>query len=615
MAATPWALQPIPQSRYQSVIKPLGSATTAVPGLTTYQPTTSYTVNAALPTNRGYTSSGTSVSMQPASSGSRTSALSTLGNVSGTGGSQPSTASAPAPYTQRNPYSQPPSTQAGPSAGVTSPQRSGETLTRPGAYENWYTQNAGQYSKPTTLSSYWQSVQGRVQGQRFQPTTARDVYGQMQDAYSQPGQGMTNAYGVSDQLRNQSQGEGVMNAATSYFSGPNQTSEYYGNNRDFFGQAGDIENYYDANGQRFQQAGFGEQNAQDILSDPSLTDLYGNRLVGDEFNYFRDPLREKSYSEQLYESGNTGLNQHYDLQRQRQQEDLENQMSAMGVFGSGETVEAMYRMREGLAAEQSRDMAALAGQGDAERRARAGLAMDFSGAAADEELARGGLMLEGAGMGLQLDRDTISRLAAGGQLADASSRYGLGRVMGGGELARSADDSLFNQGAGLANIGRDMSAAELGRLTASGSLGLAADSEERSRLDSLFGAGEGVDRLGLDADRNELDWIMGGGQLAGDVDRTNLDWLNAGGGAADTMQGRQEGRIRGIYSDVSDLGGRMAGDFGESSRSNTKATAAEMQDAIDLIMEKWGLDATEAERVAGELEAAGKLGLILAGGK
>jgi hypothetical protein len=90
-------------------------------------------------------------------------------------------------------------------------------------------------------------------------------------------------------------------------------------------------------------------------------------------------LRQKGYQEQLYEAGNQGLNQFYGRALERGQKDLENRMSAAGVFGSGATVQAMADLQGNLGAAQARDMAGLAGQADDARIGRLGLAGDLAG--------------------------------------------------------------------------------------------------------------------------------------------------------------------------------------------------------------------------------------------
>jgi hypothetical protein len=84
--------------------------------------------------------------------------------------------------------------------------------------------------------------------------------------------------------------------------------------------------------------------------------------------YFLQP----SYAEQLYESGNQGLNTFYDRERDKRQKRLEDQMSAMGVFGSGATARGMFELESELGAQQARDMADLAAKADNARISRLG---------------------------------------------------------------------------------------------------------------------------------------------------------------------------------------------------------------------------------------------------
>ena len=78
----------------------------------------------------------------------------------------------------------------------------------------------------------------------------------------------------------------------------------------------------------------------------------------------------KGYTEQLFESGNQGLNTAYDRERNKRQTRLEDQMSAMGVFGSSDTMKGMWELEAELGAQQARDMQGLAGDADAAKSTR-----------------------------------------------------------------------------------------------------------------------------------------------------------------------------------------------------------------------------------------------------
>jgi hypothetical protein len=624
--STPWALQP----QYQSAFQPLGSATSSVPLQNTYAPTSSFSIPFS-PSTTNYSSTGQTFGTQPAPVSGYSPAVNTaLGGATNWSGSgqpgtnqqapsgqpsysstnQGSTYTSPT-NTQHSPYSTPSSATAAPRVtaadmyGTPQAQNFQGKLSTPGAYENWYQQNASRYNNPTTLSSYYQQVAGQFGGQRFQPTTTQSAFNNTADRLRQQTYGMGNAQYVSQALQNPSMGEGTMGRAADMLGGNNRTGEYYQQERSFFGAPGDVERYYDQTGDQFQRAGFGENYAQNVLGSNELTGLYDNRLVGGELDYFRDPLRALSNSEQLYNSGNQGLNTYYDRENQKAQEALQNRMAAMGVFGSGETVKGMAEIDADMGAAHARDMAALAGQADQQRLGRAGMLRDFAGAAADEEMARGGMMLEGAGMGLQLGRDAISRLSQGGQLANLASRYGLDRTVEGGELARSADDSRTNQATALGNVGRDMSSELRQRLDLSARTGLDADEQERLRLADYFGNAESLDRLGLDSRTEDRQWVDLGGRLASDVDQGNLDWLNAGGDAADLAQQRFEQRERYGFLDPMALGSAMGNTYGTISGANTTEQGQMSADSISMSLQQKGMDAAAARAQAQQWIAMG----------
>lgn len=596
-----------------------------------------------------------------------------------------------------NYYSQPSGSTAAPRVtpeqmyGTQQAQDYRGKLSGPGAYEQWYQDNASRYNQPTTLSSYYQSVAGQFGGQRFQPTTSQQAYSQAQNTLGGTSSGQTNAQMISQQLSGQrTSGENTMNNSLAYLQGPNQATDYYNANRNFYSQPGAIENYYRNNAQQFQQAGYGENyargalgsqdfgNIDDMLARQTYGDqalqmaqgmvgnnqraaqVYGanqdvtnSNLVGSELDYFRDPLRAKSYSEQLYESGNQGLNTYYARENEKAQEALANRMAAFGTFGSGETVRGMAEIDADMGAAQAKEMATLALQGDQQRLARAGQLTDMAGAAGQEELARRGLSfdmamgadqigqgnmrglqdayglasgegiakmqqylagqdtaLNAANTGLQLDRDAISRLTAGGNLASQSSQYGLDRVNSGMDAASTADQSRISQGTSIANVGNMLSNQELQRLGLSSSTGLAADQEQRARMEALYGMASDRDQLGLSAQAANLDWLSAGGAMAGNVDQGNLDWLNAGGDAADLAQQRFETRERYGFLDPMALGQAMAGSYGNMASGNTAASNQDRQTAINLLMSQRGMSADAAQAEVDRLWQIGQLGTL-----
>lgn len=708
-----WTLQPLKKNgvAFTSTVQPQVSAGYQLGGMPA--PSASYTIPAT-PKTSTYQSGGWTLAPMPATSQAPTSATgystSTLGALGGLSGTSQGTSTQGAPSYQQPAYDPgasqraiaPTSTQGqqswtsgstgGNPYGTPQAQQFRGALSQPGHYENWYAQNASRYNQPTALSSYYQSVSGKLQGQRFQPTNSQGAYNQLQSTYSQPSYGMNNAQDVSQQLRQTSQGEGYMGQAAGMFGGPNQASDYFSANQDFYRTPGDIESFYRNNAGMFENAGYGEGLSQEMLGstpwgdvqgmlnqqmfgDQAIADMQnrstnnrrassvyntnqdvtGTNLVGAELDYFRDPLRAQSYSEQLYESGNQGLNTFYDRENQKAQQALADRMAAMGVFGSGETVQGMAEIDADLGAAQARDMAGLAQQADQQRLARADQLTGMASAAGQEELARrdllrqmgvdadnialgqAGLMMDAYGLASQeglgkidrylagqntrlgaidralaTDQLGLDRLGLGANVANMSSRYGLDRTNSGMDAASAADASRWQQAQGLANTGNMMSSAELARLTGSADIGLARDAEERARMDSMFGAAQGLDRSYLDAQAADLDWLTAGADMAQGVDRGNLDWLDAGGRAADRAQQSYETRERYGFLDPLAAANAMSGAYGNMAGTNTTEQGQMRSQAINLLMQKHGLSAAEAQRRADEWAQTGQLMVMLA---
>lgn len=81
-------------------------------------------------------------------------------------------------------------------------------------------------------------------------------------------------------------------------------------------------------------------------------------------------LQQQSNLERLYASG--WDNPWYQRARDKGQRELENRMSAAGVFGSGANARAMLELEADLGAHQANEMAGLAGAADSARIARFG---------------------------------------------------------------------------------------------------------------------------------------------------------------------------------------------------------------------------------------------------
>lgn len=580
---------------------------------------------------------------------SRTGALS--GGVSAAGWAQPGTWQTQAPTQRPAPQA---TTYQQPQAAA-SPAAAGGLLSQPGTAEKWYEQNASRFDQPGRLGSYYEGVAGRLTGQRFQPTTTQGAYGQMQSAYAQPGQGQTNAQGVSQRLQNPTAGEGYLQGATQYFQGPNLAHGYAGQTAGYFQEPTMTQGYAQQTLPALRGIGGGTAQTMGILGSQDFGNLrpqlaaqtygdqglaytqgatQGNQRAADASGYFQPELRAPSYSEQLYESGNEGLNTFYERERQKRTEALENQLSAYGLFGSGETVEGLSELEAELGSQQARDMAGLAGQADQARLGRAGMAGDLAssadqiglgnigamqsayGLASDEGLAKMQALLAGQGvaldagrLGLDADRVGLERMALGGDLAQGADAASLARIMGGSDVARSGDASRFEQGRGMADIGGRMADTEINRLQTSGDLGLRADQEERQRLADLFKAGYDTDasvRAGYDT---ELSGIQTGAEIAGGADAQDFQRLQGGLSAAERIQNLFQDRERLPLRDAIEMGRAQSGVYGDMSGASADEQATMKSQAINLLMTQSGMSYEQAQQEVENWFAATGLGL------
>lgn len=466
------------------------------------------------------------------------------------------------------------------------------TLRQPGAYEDWYEGHKGQYDQPTNVQGYYDRNSGKFENYEYDPFNTSQAYSDLQNKLGGTSYGTGVSRDVSAQLRNPLTGEAYYGQAGDMLGGPNLATDYANDTRGFFSDATDSKGLYDRLAPDMLMEGQGEFMAR--------SELPGLNTVGAEFDYFRDPLRGKSYSEQLYESGNQGLNTYYDRESAKRQEALERRMAATGIFGSGETIKGMAEIEAELGAQQARDMASLAGQADQSFLGRTGMARDFAGASSREDLDR-------IGMGLEMDKGTRDRYGQLIDLAGQSDQTSLDRILGGSDVARSGDDSRINQADRLRMLGDSASGTELDRLRTRSDVALAGDQEERLRANDVFGAATDLDDLRLRGDQTELDYLTRGGDLASDADRTRLDWLNSGGDAADRAQQRFEQRERYGINDSLRYADALSGLYtGATNTANDEQT--EMQgEAINLLMQREGLNYQQAMQRANEWASLGTL--------
>lgn len=555
-------------------------------------------------------------------------------------------------------------------------------LDKPGTGEQWYAANQNQINKSGDLGNFINGATGRLMGMDYQPSNSTGAFGQMQkELGGGPQQGTSNAWGVASQLRNPTAGEGVMQTAAGMFAGPNLAHNYATDTAGYFKSPTNTQGYADslrgqfgpgqgqtgalaASGQ-LTNGGPGAAETNLAATDRALGGIhYGDEAIdfdanhltnntagyadalggfaqtrgttGTEANKFLPGLENPSNSEQLYASGNEGLNFAYDRSLKQRTRELQDRMAAAGLFGSGATARGMEELSADTIANQARDMASLAGQADQAHLGRAGAAQSFSTAADADALSRARLGLEGyqagdqqqaanvglmnnvfglaSGEGLQkvglrttsannAQQAMIDRLFKGGSLGidadragnertrlgldvnSAADTQGLNRMLGGSTVAAAGDQSLFDQGTRLGNIGHQMTADEISRLDTSARAGVSGDVTNADRLQKLVAAGVDVDKLKGEAAKIGISVEDLIGKLTEQNDRNEWQRTKDREGMAVDVQNLFQGRYGTQFDQLMRLGGAKAGvdqtNSNASAEETYKTTVAQIQQLVD----------------------------------
>jgi hypothetical protein len=456
-------------------------------------------------------------------------------------------------------------------------------LSGPGTYEQWYKNHSGQYDQPSELGKYQQGLQGRTGGAGYQPKTQQGAWASTANSLAGTGMGTQTAQHISGGLQSRaSQGEQDLGTASGYFKGPNRTAGYAGElGTGMFTKPGQAEGYYDQTKGQITGPNASTQFNQGLQQ----SGWQNKNTVGDERNYFAPGLREKSNSENLYDSGNQGLNTFYQREGDKQARQLSDRMAAMGVFGSGATARALSEQGADLGASQARDMAGLAAQADQARLARTGAAESFAKSAGGEELARYGLGMSAAG---QADENTRGFLELGGNLANNAQKSAMDRATTGANIQNLADRSMFDQGKGLADVGNMEANQYLDRQKSAADIGLRADTEARARANDYFARAGDLDKATLDAEGFNRD-------TAGGIDKQTLDRLQQGGTAAEKAQNMFETRERYPLQDKMALATQQAGLVQSALGKSADEQRAIADDMINSIVASGAATRAQAE--------------------
>lgn len=527
-------------------------------------------------------------------------------------------------------------------SATTSPTRGAHPFSMPGTGESWYAKNQGRFTRPRTMTGYWNGVQGAFSGGKVVPTNTRSAYGQVSGAMAAGPRGANNARDMSGRILNQDPyGEQAARQGVNYFSRPGAGETYAQGAIDsgYFQRPGATENYFSSvsdglstqgTGERhaygllgqFANPGAAEQNlgraqaslgginygkdaiqytaagAKDASRTAKFADGYQSAMhynpVENESRYFLPGLRDKSYSEKMYESGNGGLIDPFARAQEKQTKQIRDAAAARGMFNTGASMRLEEELGKDIAAEEAMARIGLAEQADNQRLGRSGAAQGWAGDINSAAMDRYGLGLSAAtsadessrantGLGLDarkfasgealekvgMETDAasraqqaqIDRLFKSGTLGLQADETGQSRMRLGIDGAQAADQAGINRyktGYDIASAGQRLGMdrtnygvdaglrgqeAETNRYKDSAGIGLDADAGERDWLKSQMDFAGQTDDAEARAERDYIEKIMKGANLAKDVDSGEDTGLLNEANAAAGVQGLYEGRV------------------------------------------------------------------------
>lgn len=457
----------------------------------------------------------------------------------------------------------------------------------PGYGEQFWQNNQDQWYQPTSSEQYWNGVSGTFAAG---PTASTGVSGAYDEYFRPASQTSLAEQGAAQGPRGTTYGVQGMQALAG--EAPSRAEQAV--------DAGGTQfSNYGAQNATGAQAGFknltggaaaGAMNhlsAETGLERNSRTE--GNEPVNSQgaFDRFFDPLSQMSDSEKL--SQDPSLKAYYDRAQETGQEAIDRATAARGLFGSGAALDESRELTKDLGADRAGKEAAyklqVAGQSDAERRARMGLAGTL-GSSADSANVNASANRRGwqqAADQSMLARDQASRSWAGQgdtmALAKSADTRDWSSLLDNTQLAQSKDKLAWTNAADADRARRDQ--LRFGYSTTSDANSLASSADDRawatagdtSRIANSADQRNWADLLdtGNRADqRLNLDFMTGGANIAGGVDATKLAQLESAARGAATADTSQRTRLQDQFDNMFKLAGAGAGATSASGERSTE---------------------------------------------
>lgn len=491
-------------------------------------------------------------------------------------------------------------------------QPRGGLLSVPGEGERWYEQNKSRWGQPTRASQYWNSISGDLMGGKVSPNATRGAWEYFSSQVQNPGQGVRNAWDVSQQFRNRGAGEDAAAAARKYFSAPGTGESWIGQNMSYFSAPGQAEKNYDHAREALARIDYGDRGIEStrrFVGDAQRGARYFDDVVRKfsqeetpvegEQKFFSPLLREKSRSETIFDSGTGGLIDPYQRAQDKQQRRIRDEMAATGRFNSGTALSAENELASDIAAAEARDRIALARQADDAFLARTGASRDFADTAGRAALDRRRFGMESASTVDEGQRANARTMldAFGAASSEALSKVDKETAAAG--LAQSSGLARMQAGIGAAEKGQRLGMDRMGdyltagekeqsmfeeRLGRSATTGLAADNTWMQQLDKYFSGARDADRMEKEFDQYGTEKAKNWFDIALSVDSNDRERMNDEFRMAQDVQRLFEGRERGALSDISGVAGAQMNAYlsamGAAERERFEAETEQLNAAL-----------------------------------
>lgn len=532
--------------------------------------------------------------------------------------------------------------------------------------ENWYAANAYQYNHESAANNYWNGVQGQFTGPTQYETGMKGYADQLGNNKSPLESLYDQQYG-SGQFTQPTAGEDWWSQNGGQYGAPSQGEQSLGNVVGQLGSTGSMEDWAKQNGGFFTQSGdmekFFRDNSGALLNNNNLAqhqggianDINSARNTGAFFNATAGDLLSPSYTEGLANSyqktpsyneqfllgggATQGLDQLYSRLYDQGSRRLGNEGAARGSFNSGASLRASEELGADLDAQHVRDYMTASNQADASRLSDQSYGLNLMQGADTSLRGRVSLGLSGANMAdtTALGRakagqdlysgvsdETRNNLGLAGDWAQNSQSDALARMTEGGNVANNANSQWLNRMEDTTNAANDQANQWRQRLD-SGSQGASrATNDWATRMNTGKDFAQGAsddwmqrmnDAGGMQKTMNDMlmDRLMNGGTLAGNADAGYWNALNQGQTAANSAQNMQENRENNVYRNLSDLGGKQAGTYGQGTDKARDEQRQSMMDEINGLIAKGGITSQMIMNKYGAQMQA--LGLIIQGGK